>query len=171
MRELDVRKADFDDLSPLTEAFGDRSYFEDRLERQKNELGVLFTAWFDQRLVGDVYLWWQKAEEEPIQQYLPGIPLLTHLEVLPGFRNQGIGTRLIAEAQDYLTSLDHWYIALAARTDNAAAVRLYERLGYRDWGRGEVECYAVRTLPDGVIKRESETCHVLTRRLVRSCYD
>jgi GNAT superfamily N-acetyltransferase len=171
MSELDVRQADFDDLRLLAAAFGERTYFDDRYERQKNGLGVLFTAWLDEWPVGHVYLWMEEAEEAPINQYLPGIPLLTHLRVLPGYRNRRIGTRLIAEVQDYLAHDDYWHVALAARTDNDEAIRLYQRLGYRDWDHGLVECVAVRTNPDGDVEYESEQCHVLLRRLVRSCYD
>jgi ribosomal protein S18 acetylase RimI-like enzyme len=171
MSELDVRQADFDDLRLLTEAFDESTYFDDRYERQKNGLGVLFTAWLDELAVGHVYLWLEQAEEAPINQYLPGVPLLTHLRVLRGYRNRRIGTRLIAEVQDHLTQDGYWHVALAARTDNDEAIRLYQRLGYRDWGRGLVECVAVRTNPDGAVEYESEQCLVLLRRLVHSCYD
>ncbi len=171
MNELAVRKVDFGDLTSLEDTFGEGTYFEDRFERQKNGLGVLFSAWLDRRAVGHAYLWLEDAEEPLIQQYLPGIPLLTHLRVLPEYRNRRFGTRLIAEAQDYLRLDGHWNVALAARTDNDEAIRLYQRLGYRDWGRGLVECVAVQTNPDGNVVYESEECLVLIRRLVQSCYD
>jgi ribosomal protein S18 acetylase RimI-like enzyme len=171
MSELDVRQADFDDLRLLAASFGERTYFDDRYERQKNGLGVLFTAWLNRLAVGHVYLWLQDAEEPLIKQHLPGIPLLTHLRVLPRYRNRRFGTRLIAEVQDYLEQDDYWHVALAARTDNDEAIRLYQRLDYRDWGHGLVECVAVRTNPDGYVEYESEQCHVLIRRLMRNCYD
>lgn len=171
MSELDVRQADFGDLRLLEAAFGEGAYFDDRYERQKNGRGVLFTAWLDASAVGHVYLWLEDAEEAPINQYLPGIPLLTHLRVLPEYRNRRFGTRLIAEVQDYLEQDDYWHVALAARTDNDEAIRLYQRLGYRDWEHGLVECVAVRTNPDGDVEYESEQCHVLIRRLVQGCYD
>lgn len=171
MTGLNVRKADFDDLTSLEQAFGEPAYFADRFERQKNGRGVLFSAWFDRKAVGHAYLWLEEAEEPPIAQYLPGVPLLTHLRVLPEYRNRRFGTRLIAEVQDYLRLDGHWHVALATRTDNDEAIRLYQRLGYRDWGRGLVECVAVRTKPDGDVEYEAEECLVLIRRLVQSCYD
>lgn len=160
MNEPEVREVDSPDLPLLAEALGDEPYFIERLDRQKNGDGMLFAAWLGRLPVGDVYLWLQEAEEEPIRLHLPEVPLLTHLEVLPEYRNQGIGTRLIAAVEDHVRNLGHPRIALAVRTDNEQARRLYERLGYQDWGHGKVECQ-VATMPNGHVK--NETCDVLYR--------
>ncbi|WP_033291681.1 GNAT family N-acetyltransferase [Amycolatopsis jejuensis] len=161
--EVSIRQAGQADLAVLAAVLGNQGFFEDRLTRQAKGLGVLFTAWCDARPVGDVYLWLEDAEEPPIRGHLPGVPLLTHLEVAPEARNRGIGAALVRAAEDYLAGQGHALGALAVRTDNTRAARLYRRLGYEDWGHGTVVCYSEHTLPDGRTVSEPEHCHVLVK--------
>ena len=85
--------------------------------------------------VGHVYLWLAPASEPEIRTELPGVPLLNRLVVTEDRRNNGIGTHLLAEAERRLRDLGHRRVALGVRVDNDAAIRLYERLGYRRWRR------------------------------------
>ncbi|WP_344856537.1 GNAT family N-acetyltransferase [Amycolatopsis ultiminotia] len=165
MTEASIRPAEQTDAVPLGAALGDQRYFEDRLTRQAKGLGVLFTAWRGRTPVGALYLWLEDAEEPPIRGHLPGVPLLTHLEVLPDQRNRGIGAALVRAVERHLADHGHARGALAVRTDNTRAARLYRRLGYRDWGHGTVVCYSERTLPDGRTVSEPERCHVLVKGL------
>jgi ribosomal protein S18 acetylase RimI-like enzyme len=82
-----------------------------------------------------VYLWLAPASEPEIRSELPGVPLLNRLVVAAERRNNGIGTHLLAEAERRLRNLGHRRVALGVRVDNEAAIRLYERLGYRRWRR------------------------------------
>ncbi|EOD67559.1 N-acetyltransferase GCN5 [Amycolatopsis vancoresmycina DSM 44592] len=152
-------------MNPFATTFGDRRFLTDRLHRQRNGLGVLFVAWLGDRPAGDVYLWLERAEEEAIRWHLPGVALLTHLEVVGDLRNRGLGSALIHAVERYLVEEGHERVALAVRTDNVGAARLYRRLGYWDWGHGEVICYARTTLPDGRVRSEAEFCHVLVKQL------
>ncbi|WIX78115.1 GNAT family N-acetyltransferase [Amycolatopsis carbonis] len=163
--EATIRAAEPTDVKALSIVLGAEEYFADRLARQAEGLGVLFTAWWADRPVGDLYLWLEDAEEPPIRSRLPGVPLLTHLEVLPAARNRGVGRALVRVAEGRLASLGHRRAALAVRTDNADAARLYRRLDYRDWGHGTVVCYAEHFLPDGRTVSEAELCHVLVKTL------
>ncbi|QKV74986.1 GNAT family N-acetyltransferase [Amycolatopsis sp. Hca4] len=168
MSERYIRPAHSADLLSLVAAFGDHRFFSDRLERQRKNLGVLFLAWLDCRLAGNVYLWLEEAEEPPIRRRLPGVALLTHLQVHEELHNLGIGSSLMRVVEQYLVEQGHERIALAVRTDNPGAARLYARLGYREWGYGEVICHAQRSLADGGLLEEPEQCHVLTKNLPRS---
>jgi len=155
---VDVQPARDADLARLPDEF-----FTDRFRRQRNGAGVLFVAWLRDEPVGDVYLWLEEAEEPPLRRNLPGVPLLTHLEVFPGYRNLGIGTRIIGVAERYLNDLGHQRAALAVRDDNHRAERLYRRLGYVDWGHGLLVCLADVACPGGRRGVAPETCHVLVR--------
>ncbi len=157
MTEPDVRPATFGDLRPLADVFGDHAFFVERHERQKDGKGVLFVAWLAGRPVGDVYLWQEDAEEAPIRRHLPGVPLLTHFEVGPKQRNRGIGTAIVERLEQHLRELKQERVALAVRTDNVRAARLYERLGYRDWGHGTIVCHTEAL--------EAEVCHVMVKDL------
>ncbi|WP_206795302.1 GNAT family N-acetyltransferase [Amycolatopsis sp. MtRt-6] len=165
MTEPHVRPADSADLESFAELLGDHAFFVDRFERQRNENGVLFLGWLGPRPAGAVYLWLEDAEEEVIREHLPGIPLITHLEVHRDLRRNGVGTALVREAERRLFEKGSYRVALAVRTDNHDAARLYKHLGYRDWGHGEVICLARTTSPDGTVLVEEEVCYVLVRDL------
>jgi GNAT superfamily N-acetyltransferase len=167
MTELYIRSACSGDLEAFAAAFGDHGYFTDRLARQRDDRGVLFLAWLDYRPAGNVYLWLEEAEERPIREQLPGVALLTHLQVRDELRNRGVGQALVAAVEQRLVEAGRDQVALAVLTDNHDAARLYDRLGYRDWGHGEVICYAQRRLPHGGILEEPERCHVLVKELPR----
>jgi ribosomal protein S18 acetylase RimI-like enzyme len=162
MSEVEIRQAQWEDLVVLARTLGQRHYFADRLTRQDNELGVLLTAWADGGPIGDVYLWLDKAEEPEIRQYLPNVPLLTHLEVVPAHRNHGVGTMLIDVAEDHARARDSARIALAVAVDNRKAARLYDRLGYRNWTFDPIVCYSLDA--EGQ-ERRAELCHVLVKPL------
>jgi ribosomal protein S18 acetylase RimI-like enzyme len=52
------------------------------------------------------------------------------LRVMPDYRNQGLGTRLLDQAEAELRRRGYRRVSIAAGINNAAARRLYERLGY-----------------------------------------
>src|SRR2546423_10342489 len=107
MSPVDVRVASWADLAPLMAALGQERYFADRLARQDSGRGMLLVALLDGRPVGDVYLWLEPAEEADVRRYLPGVPLLGHLEVLPELRGRGIGTEVMRVAEERLRRLGH----------------------------------------------------------------
>jgi GNAT superfamily N-acetyltransferase len=165
MTEPHVWRARSADLIPFATALGDGGFLIDRLERQKNRQGVLFFAWLGTRPAGVVYLWLEKAEEPPIQAHLPGVALLTHLQVHPDLRRRGVGTALVGAVEQHLAELGRERVALAVRTDNPAAAHLYDGLGYRDWGHDTVTCYARVTLRNGGVLEVPERCNVLVKDL------
>lgn len=161
---VDVRQACYADLARLSDT-PDAGFFVERYERQQNDRGVLFVAWLHGEPVGDVYLWLEPAEELLLRKKLPDVALLTHLEVFPRYRDLGIGTRIIEEVESHLVDHGHHRVALAVREDNVRAARLYQRLGYADWGHGRLVCFADVTCPGGRRDVAPEMCHVLVRDL------
>jgi predicted N-acetyltransferase YhbS len=163
--DLVIRPADPGDLTTLADVMGDREFFDDRISRQLDERGLLLTAWEDGQVVGDVYLWWEPADEDEVREHKPGVPVLNHLQVVAGRRNLGIGTRLVRAAEQLLRDRRHEQVVLAVELDNVGAARLYDRLGFRDWNHGQVICYSDVSLPDGTRKSSPEVCYMLTKRL------
>ena len=123
----------------------------------------MFVALLDDRVVGTVYLWLEKAEEPLIEAKLRRVPLLTHLKVHPDFRNQGIGTSLVEAVEASAKRLGHEKVALAVEENNVDAKRLYDRLNYTEWGYGFVDCYKDVKLLGG--ECEPEKCYVLTKQV------
>ena len=135
---VEVRRACEADLGRLVAAFGSRHFFGDCLARQRGGDGVLLVAWLDGLLVGDVFLALDPAGEPEVRRELPGVPRLVHLEVDGRVQRRGIGTALIHAGEASARRLGHRRLALGVGLDNPGARRLYERLGYADWGRGTI---------------------------------
>jgi GNAT superfamily N-acetyltransferase len=167
MSPVEVRAAGWADLAPLTAVLGQECFFADRLARQDAGRGVLLVALVDGRPVGDVYLWLEPAEEPEVRRYLPGVPLLGHLEVLPELRGQGIGTEVMRAAEDTLRRLGHQRVALGVDMDNHRATALYQRLHYIDWGYAPADTSQEVYHPDGRVERVPEKCYILVKELSR----
>ncbi|MEO3804345.1 GNAT family N-acetyltransferase [Nonomuraea sp. B1E8] len=152
----------------MVRSLGQEAYFADRLGRQDTGHGLLLVAWDGQEAVGDVYVWLAPAEEPELRTHLPGVALLTHLEVVPWRRKQGIGTELLWAAEDRLAALGHERVALGVGLDNEDAQRLYLRLGYAEWPYGQVATTEVVYHPDGRRELRPERCRIMVRRLAAS---
>lgn len=156
---IKIRKANAGDLDALVRALGQPTFFIDRLQRQQADRGELITAWSDDgRALGAVYLWLERADEAEIRTYLPGVPLLTHLEVAELHRNRQIGTTLIEATERTTRGLGYDQLALAVELENQRADRLYRRLGYADWAHGFIHCR-------DEFGNRTETCNVLVKQL------
>ena len=97
---VEIRRARPHELNAVVASLGQERFFRDRLDQQGRREGELLIAWSDAAAVGDVYLWLSPADEPEVRAFLPGVPLLNHLEVVEYLRRQGIGTKLVARAED-----------------------------------------------------------------------
>ena len=172
MVHLEIHPVRPDEAPALVEAGGQAGYIADRLARQRADDGVLLAAWLDGRPVGSVYLWLEDAEEEEIRRHLPDTPLITHLEVFAeADRNQGFGSALVLAGERELRRRHCTAAALAVELSNNRAAHLYERLGYRDWGRQLVDCVRRDWNDDGTFIDTPEKCFVLTKSLAEAARD
>jgi GNAT superfamily N-acetyltransferase len=161
----DIRRADLTDLPVIVRDLGQEEYFRDRLSRQVDGHGLLLVAWKGGKAVGDVYLWLAAAEEPELRIYLPDVPLITHLEVVQGHRNEGIGSHLLRAAERRLHAEGRKRVALGVGLDNHAALRLYSRRGYTEWPHGPLATTQVVYHPDGRRELRPEVCRVMVRSL------
>jgi GNAT superfamily N-acetyltransferase len=125
-------------LDEIVQAFGQKRYFNDRLDRQHRDRGVLLVAWLNGKPIGNVYLWLERAFEEEVVTRLPGVPLLSHLEVLFEYRKRGVGTALVQKSEEGLIARGFERVALSVGRENKDARRLYHDLGYTEWEYGPV---------------------------------
>ena len=165
---LDVMKiqvADAGDLAALGYRLGRKMLFADRLARQAAGLGLLLVAWVGSIPVGSVYLWMEPAFEPEVRKRLPDIPLLVNLEVRTDLRNRGIGTALVGAVERRSAEYGHGSLALGVEVSNVGAARLYERLGYQDWGYPPIACYSEKPPPNGRNECGGEICYILVKSL------
>src|SRR5215217_3366231 len=142
---MEIRPASAGDLEPLGAVFAsERGFFAGCLARQEAGGGVLLVAWLDGWPVGDVFLSLGPADEPEVRRHLPGVPKLVHLE-------------------DVARRLGHGRIALGVGLDNRGARRLYERLGYIDWGHGHTVASWREQRPDSGPVTVTETIDMLVK--------
>jgi ribosomal protein S18 acetylase RimI-like enzyme len=87
--------------------------------------------------------------------------IISHLLVLGGFRNQGLGTALMDEAESELKDLGH--ATLMVEKANGDAIRLYVRRGYVRTGES-MESWD-EPLPDGTLQIVAHPSWVMRKEL------
>lgn len=124
-----IRPAHPDDASALVASlWPDRSlaYVREFLERARQRMvegrgqAIVVTAETGLCGFGLLTLWPRAAE-------------ISDLIVAPAFRDQGIGTAIIASLTEAARSLNATMVEIGAALWNVRALRLYRRLGFRDY--------------------------------------
>ncbi len=131
-----------------------------RYEVQKQGKGVYLIAWHDHIPVGHFLLRWNGPEDARVMQYLD----VTQSAFLEAggtrivYRRKGVATALIREAERLAKEKGCTHIGLeVGSTDNPDAKRLYEHLGYVDWGQGDFPISWEYIDSNGNTGTESET--------------
>jgi GNAT superfamily N-acetyltransferase len=137
-------------------------FYRRRLDRG----GVILTAWHENELTGAICVSFEPADEPLIRQHLAGVPLLYRLQVKDGKRSQGIGTGLITQAEQLVKGRNHSTLAFGVDTGNRRPMRLYRRLGYREWDHGEVDTVRELYTIDGQLDSVPDRCMIFVKRLV-----
>jgi predicted GNAT family acetyltransferase len=115
------------ELKPSEVAYVDRRLPLSRLDQQTAEESTYLIAWADDQPVGHAHLAWEGTRV--------GVPEVQDVYVLPEQRCRGIATLLNEAAEQEVRARGWDSISLSVSKDgNAAARRLYDRLGYVDAG-------------------------------------
>ena len=162
---MEIRVATQQDLGALVGALGQREFFVDRIGRTRQRAGVLLIAWCGGEPVGDVYLWCEPLEEPELRATFPGVPLLNHLEVAAPWRRRGIGTALVHACEQAALARGHDVLLLGVGLDNPEAKRLYDRLGYLDWGGGPIVTHWTEPDDAGGVKHVELDIDVMVRSM------
>lgn len=119
-------------------------------------------AWRGHQHVGRATVY-ADSKYEPVRQAYPRTAEINALDADP--RGQGIGTALIGAAETVAKRQGYSTIGLAVEPTNAAARRLYERLGYVPWGRGQVIDEWTEHRDDGSTVDHHDPCDYLIKVL------
>jgi ribosomal protein S18 acetylase RimI-like enzyme len=126
-----VRRAELSDLDDLV-ALEQATFDSDRISRAQfrrhldsDTARVLVASANHRRFLGTAMVFFRKGSV---------VARLYSIASLPEARGKGVGTALIEAAETAARRRRCHALRLEVRTDNASAIRLYERLGYRRAG-------------------------------------
>jgi GNAT superfamily N-acetyltransferase len=139
--ELTVRRMVPEDASVMASAFAAMGWTSKTIElfaryfqEQAEGLRHVLVAPAAGEFAGYVTIAWY-PEYEPLAR--AGVPELEDLNVLPGFRRQGIATRLVATAEEVVSPRSRQVgIAVGLHPGYNAAQRMYVLRGYEPDGNG-----------------------------------
>ena len=100
-----------------------RQLYKMALDEARLRRRIVLVAETGGRLIGQILVQLGRSDSD-------GTGYLYAFRVRPAWRNQGIGTRLIQEAEACLVRLGCRRALIAVAKDNPSARRLYERMGY-----------------------------------------
>jgi ribosomal protein S18 acetylase RimI-like enzyme len=106
-----------------------RLIYQRAMKEAQQGTQVLLVAEVNTTIVGQIFIQFNSVRADPRPQPYTGY--LYSFRVKPGYRNQGIGSMLIEEAEDTLLERTYRRILIGVAKDNHDARRLYERHGYR----------------------------------------
>jgi len=124
--EVSIRRCRFDDL-PMLEWYSEDGHDTDVVlatyEAQSHGEAVMLVAEANGVVCGQAWI-------DLTRFALDCTGAIWAIHVTPCMRNVGIGTGLIAAAEETLRDMHFEHAELSVEKSNADAVRLYERLGY-----------------------------------------
>lgn len=133
-----LEQTDFDEIVLAFKVIGwdkPRSIYENYFNEQLKNIRTVLVVKERGKFCGYVTLKW-KSNYHPFAQQ--NIPEISDLNVIPAYRNQGIGAALIHACETMARENGYTYIGLGVgmTADYGNAQRLYVRLGYFPDGRG-----------------------------------
>ena len=122
---------------------------------------ILLVAVAGRQMVGQVFIQLTSSETRYADGAARGY--LYALRVRPPWQGQGLGTRLIAAAEEALLALGFSVAVIAAGKDNPRAHQLYLRLGYKTFAEDPGVWYF--TDVNGRRQLMEEPCWVMEKKL------
>lgn len=133
--DVEIRPATAADLEVLVARWPeekDQLLERERFADQANGVSLLLIAWKDGEIVGRMGRLYLASKYELVREKLGVFPEINALDAWP--TGTGVGTKLIAAAEEIARERGFDRMGIAVLVDNTAARRLYERLGYEHWG-------------------------------------
>ena len=129
---------------------------DERLAAQERGEGLYLFIWVGEEPLGHAYLSWTGRD---------GDPEARDVGVTAARRRRGLGTLLMAAAEDAARERGARWLGLAVALDNRPARAFYERLGYVDAGLAPFTISYDAWGDRGIPRRVTETCTYLRKEL------
>lgn len=115
------------------------SVFEQYLDEQEQDKRICWVAFADKEFAGYVTLKWHSDYKIFADD---NIPEISDLNVLPSFRNKGVGSELIEKCEQHAAKRANFVgIGVGLYPDYGSAQRLYIKRGYIPDGHGATYNY------------------------------
>lgn len=121
-------------------------------------------AWKDEEPLGSRVVQWGGCVGNQAREAFPQAVQINHLQVRDEYRGQGVGTAMIAAAEQLIGREGRLQVAVGVADDNPHAERLYLSLGYRRTGIVDVSEYSWVS-DDGTVQPASERDQLLVKDL------
>ncbi|HIU26697.1 MAG TPA: ribosomal protein S18-alanine N-acetyltransferase [Candidatus Copromorpha excrementigallinarum] len=128
MADMIIRQADVGDAEAIYQI--ERLCFPDPWSRDsliyelgENPRAFYIVAVLDEKVVGYAGMWWIEDEGH-----------ITNVAVMPGYRNRKIGQGIVDVMLDFTSGEGIRHHTLEVRRSNEAAIKLYEKMGFRTEG-------------------------------------
>lgn len=139
---ITIRLAQESELELLEKTFSPRSksrrHFE-RFEKQKAGEGIYLIAWHKNTPVGHLLLEWNGPQDPSVARTINvnKRAYLFAIRTKEEYRKKGIATKLVQISEKIAKERGYEWTGLeVGYASNPDALRLYQKLGYRYWGRG-----------------------------------
>lgn len=162
--ELVIRQCAAADVRVLDRHMRSGEAHRRRFAEQERGDASYVIAWIRDRPVGHLNLRWCGFDDPAVRVFAP-CPELSSIGVTVAMRNRGIGEMLVRHAEGLIRERGFALAALDVELPNTSAMRLYERLGYVDWGRGSVNGSWTQLGDDGEPILYHTVLTVMTKRL------
>jgi GNAT superfamily N-acetyltransferase len=170
IKNLTIRPLEDPDVPPICAAFDSLGWnkpstqYERYLSEQQRGVRAVFVAFVEDAFAGYVTVNWNPTYP-PFRD--DGIPEIQDFNVLPRFRKQGIGTRLMDEAEREVSQRSTVAgIGVGMSPDYGAAQRLYVLRGYVPDARGLMRSGSPVKHGDEIVVNEALVLY-LTKSLAR----
>lgn len=158
-----IRESDLDGLLLVKP---DASVHRKRLQQQKEGRAVYLGAFLHRQAVGYVLLSLENKEDVMPYTNHERCADMVDLLIIAPLRNCGVGTRLALACEEACVERGVPYLGLDVNpADNAAAKKLYERLGYHAVGGLHLDGVYAYTDGDGSRKEYEDWCIDMIKRL------
>ena len=133
--ELEVRPAKMSDVSPLDKSMPSAINVAQIAAQEKGDTTFLL-AFDGDEPVGRLVIGWGGTTRDEIREWAPNTPNISMVRTREDQRGRGVGTKLIQSAENLARMRGYGQMGLSVALENKVARRLYERLGYENWGHG-----------------------------------
>lgn len=165
MGDMEIRPCRDDDLAILSSSWKVHGgVHESHHSGQLSGDTTYLVAWRDEEPLGAGVVQWGGCVGTKAREAFPRAVEINHLHVRDEYRSQGVGTALIAAAEQLVVHEGRPQIAVGVADDNPLAERLYLSLGYRRTGIVDVSEYSWVS-DDGTVQQASERDQLLVKDL------